>query len=430
MHYLVIAESRNAGPNSYGEGLAVVDPKSRQADRFAFESYPYENYGDHLCVALDDANPKLYTSAGPSAFGPPILEYDLQGNRIAKIAARTLGPLGGGLVRMELFKPGGVLLYTMRHGNEGLWSRTLAPAYTNRQLAKIPDAYDVTALGRVAYVSTYKSGTASKLLAVDYLNGRPPKEIKLKTGGLTVGACQALAADPTTSSLILGDDNGNVFRVNPTNGNTTRINALTGTAPVVALAVDGAAVYVASATGVWVLGRWGLPVPPLYAVPARQVIYDIAASASAGGGVLFFGDHRMPARFPGPVCKGSNGKLPRMAFGGYPTQGNQSFRIAMADGPANGAFLLFVGLSRRSWAGKTLPLSLGLMGAPGCNLLVSPDVPLGGKLLADGSFRINVPVPTNAALVGAHVMAQFGIADQGANAAGLTATDAIELILR
>ena len=57
MHYLVIAESRNAGPNSYGEGLAVVDPKSRQADRFAFESYPYENYGDHLCVALDDANP-------------------------------------------------------------------------------------------------------------------------------------------------------------------------------------------------------------------------------------------------------------------------------------------------------------------------------------------------------------------------------------
>jgi hypothetical protein len=221
--------------------------------------------------------------------------------------------------------------------------------------------------------------------------------------------------------LIVGDDNGDLFRVLPASGVVTKINSSKGRGPVVALATADVAklAYVTDGKAVYDASGWAsTTAKPIYSA-VNETILDLAYSRWTRGGVIHFGNG----------CSGPGG-APRMVFGDYPTQGNKAHQIKMTGGPANAAALLFLGLSRQLWGTKPLPLGLGFLGAGGCNLNVSPDVALGLKTDGNGAISFPALVPNNASLVGVHAMAQFALNDKGANVANITATDALELVIR
>ena len=70
-------------------------------------------------------------------------------------------------------------------------------------------------------------------------------------------------------------------------------------------------------------------------------------------------------------------------------------------------------------------MSLKFMGASDCNLYVSLDAVF--PLITDGrgEIRFGGVVPNQTSFVGIHVMAQFALNDNGANAANLSVSDAI-----
>lgn len=417
--YIVTAETWSQLTG--GDGLVFVDPKTRIADRVTW-SNPSQWNGTHPMVALDDANPHIYSNAGFGIGGSPIVQYVMQGNRI-----QSLGPVSGtkpfgAVQRMHVFPAGKKVLFTINTVSPGLWSRNLSGTpVVNKQEAKITDAWDVTVLGNMVYVSTYKSGTPSSIFAVDILNNRAPVQLKLNLGSLTIAPFQAMDADPVLRLLVVGDDNGDLFRINPSNGNVSKMNTAKGRGKVVALAAAdiAAAAYVSDGKAVYDARGWSSTTTntPVYSV-SGETIRDLAFSRWGKGGVIHFGK----------ACAGTSGPS-QMVFGGYPTRGS-SLQIKMAGGPAKARALLFLGLSRQKWGNQALPLSLAFMGAGGCNLYVSADVVLGLSTDGGGAVSFSGSVPNAAALVGVHVMAQFGLEDKGANAANTIATDALELVIR
>jgi hypothetical protein len=84
--------------------------------------------------------------------------------------------------------------------------------------------------------------------------------------------------------------------------------------------------------------------------------------------------------------------------------------------------LLMVGASRTSWPGSPLPLSLAFLGAPGCRLLVSPDVLLSAGNL-NGEARWSAPVPFASALIGSELHFQAAVPDPTVNFLGLSFSD-------
>ncbi|MHC4079455.1 MAG: hypothetical protein ACYST0_13555, partial [Planctomycetota bacterium] len=241
-------------------------------------------------------------------------------------------------------------------------------------------------------------------------------------GSLKIAPFQAMDADPVLKTLIVGDDNGDLFRVNTSTGAVTKMNTSKGRGKVVALATAdiAAMVYVTDGKSVYDARGWAsTTAQPVYSA-GQETINDVAFSRWTRGGVIHYGK----------ACRGTGGRTPQILFGGYPTRGNQSLAVKMSGGPNNAKALLFLGLSRQQWGTRTLPLSLDFMGSIGCNLYVSADIVFGLTTDAGGAINFQGAVPNSAALVGTHVMAQFGLADKGANPANTTASDAIEMVIQ
>lgn len=416
--YIVTAETYA----SAGDGLVFIDPSTKIADRVTWLDGKTWN-GGYGTVALDPTDPlHLYTIGGGTIAGPPIVQYVMEANRIVKFGAYS-GPstFYGMPGRMHVFPPGKVVLYTFRTNAPGLYSRTLTGTPTDTNRAKITDAFDVTSIGNMVYVSTYDllGRNASKVFAVDILNGRPPVEIKI-TGLPALPRFQAMEADPTQGTLLLGDDNGDVWTVDPKVAKAIKLAAGKGKGAVVAIAYAGpkTVAYVATKNAIYDLIGWQLPVQPIYST--NETIMDMTVSPHDRGALVFFGKG----------CQGSNGKTPRMVFGGYPNLGVRTIGIKMVDGPASARALLFLGVSRKQWAIQMLPMSLAFMGAPNCSVYTSLDIGLGFSLDNAGAFSYLTGIPPNPSLKGAHVMAQYGIHDNGANAGNTTVTDALELVIR
>ncbi len=415
--YLVTAETWSQLTG--GDGLVFVDPKTGIADRVSWAN-PSQWNGTHPMVALDDANPHIYSNAGVGLSGSPIVQYVMQGNRIQGLGAMSGAKPFGLVQRMHVFPAGKRLLFTINTVSAGLYSRNLTGTPANKQEASITDAWDVTVLGNMVYVSTYKAATPSNIFAVDILNGRMPVQLKLSLGNLKIAPFQAMDADPLLKVLVVGDDNGDLFRINPANGAVTKVNTGQGRGAVVALAAADIATvaYVTDGKAVYDARGWAsTTASPIYS-PSGETVRDVAFSRWAQGGVVHFGT----------ACNGTN-TSPHMVFGGYPTRGN-ALQIKMAGGPTNAKALLFLGLSRQQWGSNALPLSLAFLGASGCNLHVSADAVLGLGTDGSGTISFSGSVPNDAGLVGVHVMTQFGLDDKGANAANISATDAIELVIQ
>ncbi|MBL8900592.1 MAG: hypothetical protein JNM84_23375 [Planctomycetes bacterium] len=91
------------------------------------------------------------------------------------------------------------------------------------------------------------------------------------------------------------------------------------------------------------------------------------------------------------------------------------------------ADLLALGVERSHWLGLALPFDLGLLGATGCELATSIDVPSAQVADPQGLLGVAFPLPLDEALVGVELAAQWLVLAPGVNPAGLASSQAIGL---
>jgi hypothetical protein len=119
-----------------------------------------------------------------------------------------------------------------------------------------------------------------------------------------------------------------------------------------------------------------------------------------------------PGAATAPVLSGHD--VPRLA---------NPFGIGVSLGVPSSAAFLFTGASRTAWGAIPLPFELGVLGAPGCRLLVSGDIVTGHPLDALGAASVSFGIPADTGLLGASIHQQFFVLDGGANALGLATTN-------
>ena len=112
------------------------------------------------------------------------------------------------------------------------------------------------------------------------------------------------------------------------------------------------------------------------------------------------------------------GSLP---WAGYP------FVVNVTNLPASSLRVPFglLGVSRSSWQGLSLPVDLGVIGMPGCNLHVGMDVtfPLSAPT---GTASWSLTLPASPTFVGSSLYQQVCVLDPGANALGVSISNAGE----
>lgn len=130
----------------------------------------------------------------------------------------------------------------------------------------------------------------------------------------------------------------------------------------------------------------------------------------------------------GSGCSGSAG-VPRLAIRDWdrPWLGETFFQ-QVDQVPTAAPMALHVGFSRASFGGRSLPLALDFIGMNGCELLVSIDA-IGIVQAVAGVASLPLSVPRSSALVGARFFSQALVIDPSANAAGVTATNALEFVI-
>lgn len=138
--------------------------------------------------------------------------------------------------------------------------------------------------------------------------------------------------------------------------------------------------------------------------------------------------HEEPVLVYGRGCANATGSDPRMAWEGLPERGGAMSLTVLRTEPAS-LVLFWLGLSRTRWGSNTLPLDAGFLGAPGCNLLASPEVCQVAISDAIGRADLGLTLPNDPVLAGLRLYAQTGSAS-GANPFGLAASDALELRCR
>ena len=133
-----------------------------------------------------------------------------------------------------------------------------------------------------------------------------------------------------------------------------------------------------------------------------------------------------PATFTtfGTGCKGSAG-IPQLTAMTQPVYG-KTFTTTLSrlqTAPAAGPFIA-VGMSNQQWGAIKLPLDLGILGLPGCKLLVGADVTLPLKNSA-GSARFDLAIPgKNPWLLGKNLYLQGLALDLKANPLGVALSNA------
>ncbi len=417
--YVVVAESSALTKHN---GLVFVDPDTKTFTRTRFRE-GRDWIGTHVLVALDPNDPKnIFAYAGFGIGGTPLQQYRMEGNRIASFGRASgpvwnTGPVG---MHVSTVLPGSVL-YTTYRLSPGLYSRSTTDG-KDTKIVSIKDAWGIATAGGKVYVSTHRRGFPSKLFEVDLKNSSA-KEVTLTANGSQskVPAFQALSTAIGDVKLLVGDDDGVVWSLDPTNGamSSMAIGSIRKGAIVAIARHPRKVAYVATRQGVWDWVRFYTRSEPLYAPTGKEQILDLDVSFRKAGALVYYGNQ----------CPGAGGKEPYVAFGGYPTQGNSQFSFGIANAAANTPALGFLGFSRTTYNGVPLPMDLGA-GMPGCSLQTSIVAVLNLFTDAQGKAPVAAPVPVNPALAGVHVTAQFAIADSKANAAGISTTEGVEIIIR
>ncbi len=111
---------------------------------------------------------------------------------------------------------------------------------------------------------------------------------------------------------------------------------------------------------------------------------------------------------------------PAMGHVGLPQLG-ASYDLTLTDALGPAFALLVSGLSDSSWLGAPLPAPLP--NAPGCDLLVSPDVLDVAITSPSGAASSSIAVPNAAGLVGLPVFHQWAVLDAAANPFGIVVSN-------
>ncbi len=132
----------------------------------------------------------------------------------------------------------------------------------------------------------------------------------------------------------------------------------------------------------------------------------------------YSGSPSNPAAYT-PIGKGCGGKagVPSLAAlpGSLPYI-NGPFTIYGSKLPVGKPASLIWGLSRTKWAGFNLPMNLGLLSMPGCNLYSSIEIVQG--LNHNGTVRVALNLPNNPYLINKHFYNQILTFDKTANPGG------------
>ena len=122
----------------------------------------------------------------------------------------------------------------------------------------------------------------------------------------------------------------------------------------------------------------------------------------------------------GGGCLGSRGTPALSTLGSSSPRIGSTFQLHVTNLPWTGPAFLLLGVSNTVYANTTLPIDLGFLGAPLCNLMTSIEqVDVLTNVLGAATWSFLVPpVP------GASFYAQVMPLDPGQNALGLTASNA------
>lgn len=126
----------------------------------------------------------------------------------------------------------------------------------------------------------------------------------------------------------------------------------------------------------------------------------------------------------GIVARTPAGVVPQLSAASVPVAG-RPYWLDLSRAPASAAVFVAIGFGDRTWAGRALPFSLGVFGAPGCDLLTSSSA--ADLAFADGSGRLRIEriVPFVPGLVGTRVFHQALLLDPAANQLGVTTSNAV-----
>ncbi|MGE0144187.1 MAG: hypothetical protein AB7I19_10840 [Planctomycetota bacterium] len=212
------------------------------------------------------------------------------------------------------------------------------------------------------------------------------------------------------------------------------------TAPVYCVAVHpdhGDVLYAATEVGVFASNDGGTTWTTSNDGPANVVCEEIVFMhgsrrlllATLGRG-LWTADVVLPSVSSfGSACGGSSMPNLGVALGSAPRIG-RVLHIEVPGLDPNAAFaLLFLGLSDTQWNGTPLPLSLGVVGMPNCQLFVSIDGSLPGAISTAGVASWALTLPADPALLGAAAFFQSSVADPAANALGLAMSQGLRVVL-
>jgi hypothetical protein len=118
---------------------------------------------------------------------------------------------------------------------------------------------------------------------------------------------------------------------------------------------------------------------------------------------------------------------PVLGFGGTPTT-QMLFTLRVSNATPGSLVTLVTGYSRTDHWGVPLPLDLGLFGATGCMLYVSPDIFSRIGVRSDGTSFVLIPVPNEPALVGGELFYQL-LWDDPSNRLGLSTSNAVRALV-
>jgi len=129
----------------------------------------------------------------------------------------------------------------------------------------------------------------------------------------------------------------------------------------------------------------------------------------------------------GSGCPGTGAVEPRLRWTGLPVRGGTA-AITVQPATANVLALFMLGLSRTTSPLGNLPLDGGPFGAPGCRLLVSPDVVL-AQLMTSPVHSHPLALPASPGLAGLRAFGQWGVLAP-VNALGFVTSEAVEITVR
>ncbi len=353
-------------------------------------------------VAIDPLDPlTIYTSGGISiSIRPSYMTFAVEGSRYRLPTNQTMTGVTGAIGRMWI--DGTDVLAAIGGASGGLYRWPIGMTRATL-LAPLPNAYDVTVIGRKAYVSSFGLAQPTSIVEVDLVTGAPT------LFGSTYPTFKALTS---LGTMLVGcGEDGQIYAITP--GNAAVI-ASPNRGPIVAAAAEygGGTFWFATSNEVLqfpgtVVQRFAGTITDIDVGPIRR-----ASLVTAGEG-----------------CAGNSGSTPRHEFVGRPSIGNAAWSMRMVGGVAQAPTFLMLGSNRAVFAGVPLPFDLGAIGMPGCQLYTDRIFTLSTVLDASGAVSVPLPVPNDNTLTGGRLTGQFLVLTIGANPLGLLTSDVAEGIV-